>query len=80
MITEFGAVAKMPPDGVTRNDAERIKFIESFLAHAKKLDIPCIWWDNNYIASGDEFFGLFDRETLTCHSPEIVKALLDSAR
>jgi endoglucanase len=80
MITEFGAVAKMLPDGKTVNDAERVKFIETFLSCANELDIPCIWWDNNYFTSGDEYFGLFDRSSLTCLCPSVVEALVRHAR
>lgn len=78
MITEFAAVSKVLPDGVTRNDEEVVKFIECFCRHAREMEIPVVWWDNNYRFSGDEWMGLFDRETLTCHNPAAVKALLDN--
>jgi endoglucanase len=80
MITEFGAVAKTLPDGKTLNDAERVKFVKTFIGCANELDIPCVWWDNNYFAhGGDELFGLFDRETLTCNSASVVEAMLAEA-
>ncbi len=79
MMTEFGAVTKQMPGGTTRNDAERVKFVKAHLAHADRLGIPCVWWDNNYYNDGDEWFGLYDRETLTCNSPAVADALLDSA-
>lgn len=80
MITEFGAVSKLLPDGIHRNDKERIKFIKTFLECANALDISCIWWDNNYLDSGDEHFGLFDRKHLTCNAPDVVKTLVQNAR
>lgn len=80
MMTEFGAVAKRMPDGKTINDAERVKFVKAFIECANELGIPCVWWDNNYFAEGgDELFGLFNRKTLTCNSPAIVKAMLKEA-
>lgn len=75
MITEFGAVAKQLPDSSRWNTEERVRFVEVFLEHASALGIPCFWWDNNYLGSGDEYFALFDREKLICRFPEIVRAL-----
>ena len=79
MFTEWGAVAKRLPNGKF-NDEERIRFAELFLQCAGELDAPCIWWDNNYLERGDESFGLFDRETLTCHSPALVRTLISHGR
>ena len=79
IMTEFGAVTKRMPDGKTRNDAERVKFVKAHLAHADRLGIPCVWWDDNYYDAGDEWFGLYDRETLTCNSPDVASALLEAA-
>ena len=76
MMTEFGAVTKLLPDGKTRNDEERVKFVKAYLTQAEKLGIPCVWWDNNYYDAGDEWFGLYDRSSLTCNSPSVVSALL----
>ena len=44
------------------------------------LCIPCFWWDNNYLGSGDEYFALFDGEKLTCRFPAIVEALTKNRR
>jgi endoglucanase len=79
MFTEWGAVAKRLPNGDLNNE-ERIRFAEVFLKCAAELDVPCVWWDNNYLERGDEYFALFDRESLTCHCPELVKTLIDNRR
>lgn len=79
MFTEWGAVAKRLPNGQL-NDEERIRFAETFLKCANELDAPCVWWDNNYLERRDESFALFDRETLTCHSPALVRTLIDNRR
>ena len=79
MMTEWGAVAKRLPNGLL-NDAERIEFSKEFLKCANEMDIPCVWWDNNYLERRDESFALFDRETLTCFSPELVQTLIDNRR
>ena len=75
MITEFGAVAKKLPDGSGWNTLERLRFLQLFIQTAGDMNIPCVWWDNNYLESGDEAFALFDRTSLTCRFPELVKAL-----
>ena len=80
MITEFGAVAKKLPGSAAWNTRERVAFAETFLSCANELDIPCLWWDNNYLDSGDEYFGLFDREKLNCRFPEIVRVLVKYKR
>ena len=75
MITEFGAVAKRLPGSQEWNTDERIRFVQLFLQEARSAGIPYIWWDNNYLETGDEAFALFDRDTLTCRFPELVRAL-----
>ena len=80
MMTEFGAVAKKLPGTDRWNDEERLKFVRCFLDRARELDIPCFWWDNNYLGSGDEYFQLFDRSSLTCTFPEIARELVTNCR
>jgi endoglucanase len=81
MITEFGAVAKLLPDHQTHNDGERARFVEEYMQCANEMGIPCVWWDNNYFDNGgDEYFGIYDRATLTCHSPAVVEAIQNMAR
>lgn len=74
-ITEFGSVTKMDENG-KHNDEEVAKYVRYFLGRAATMNIPCLWWDNNYYESGDEWFGLLDRERLVYNSPLTVAALL----
>ena len=80
MITEFGAVAKKYPGSDEWNTGDRKAFAQSFLSCANQLDIPCLWWDNNYLGTGDEYFGLFDREKGSCRFPDIVQVLTENKR
>lgn len=75
-ITEFGAVAKTMPGGGC-NDEACAAYAEHFVRHAQAQQIPCIWWDNNFYAKGDEWFGLFDRQRLSWYRPAVAAALLD---
>ena len=75
MITEFGAVAKRLPGSTDWNTTERLRFLQCFLKAAKELNIPCCWWDNNYLDTGDEAFSLFDRSSLTCRFPTLVEEI-----
>ena len=79
MITEFGAVAKRLPDSHEWNTADRVRFVEYFLTKAAEMNIPCFWWDTNYLDRKDEYFGLFDRQSLRCFFPELVAALTKRA-
>ena len=76
MITEHGAVSKVSGPLGQRNDMDRAKFEHAFLSRASAMGIPCVYWDNNYYSAGDEWFGLFDRVTLKCHSPRVLEAML----
>lgn len=75
IIGEFGTINK-------KNDAERIKIAKYYVSEAKKLGIPCFWWDNGGFGENgpNESFGLFDRRNLKWKFNEIVKALIASAK
>lgn len=75
ILTEFGAVKKFMPDGITPNDEERAKFVKAMRYEADKRGIPCIWWDNNYRESKNDSFCIINRDTLQVECPLIVKAL-----
>lgn len=75
VITEFGAVTKLDENGC-HNDDEVAIYTRYFTQKAQAMGVGCIWWDNNYYESGDEWFGLMDRATLTWHLPKTVDALL----
>lgn len=80
IFTEMGAVRKLLPDGKTYNDDERIAYVKFLNSCADELGAACIWWDNNYFTSGDEYFALFDRQTLKCHTPALLAAFLETSR
>jgi len=76
MLTEFGCVAKRLPNGEW-NTEERVNFTREFVKIAKSLNMPYVWWDNNYLERRDEYFALFDRTAGKCIFPEIVKAITE---
>ncbi|MGN0747948.1 MAG: glycoside hydrolase family 5 protein [Aristaeellaceae bacterium] len=78
-LTEFGSVTKVDSRG-RHNDGEVARYAAYFLGKARELNIPCLWWDNNFYESGDEWFGLLDRETLAYHRPLTVQALTDAMK
>ena len=73
IIDEFGSVNK-------NNTDERIKMAEYFVSEAGKQGIPLVWWDNNANKTGSENFGLLNRSTCEWYYPELVKALVDTAK
>lgn len=79
ILTEYGAVHKVYTDsqGNRRNNEEEvIKWTRYFLKKAEQYGIKCIWWDNNYYNSGDEYFGLFNRNDCSWYRPELVDAII----
>lgn len=73
IIGEFGAMDK-------DNDAERIAWASYYISEARKIGVPCVWWDNNAFTTNGENFGLLDRRTLTFPSEELVEAMLSAAQ
>lgn len=79
IITEYGAVSKkLDKDQETTNVDEVAKWTSCYVSTAEKYGIPCVWWDNGYYTSGNELFGIFNRNELSWYTPEIVKAIMDS--
>lgn len=79
IITEYGCVSKMiDKDWNISNTEEAAKWASHYIGAAKKHGIPCVWWDNGYHSSGNELFGIFDRQKLTWYEPEIVEAIMNS--
>jgi endoglucanase len=76
MITEYGTVSKILPDG-TRNDPQRAEYCRRFLKKADSLNIPCVVWDNNYFADGRDEFGLLNRKTLQWNCPQVADAIVE---
>ena len=75
MITEYGAVKKTLSD-FTYNTKDVIAWLGDYLGAAKELGIPCVWWDNNYYNSGNELFGIFNRNKCEWYSKEIADAIV----
>lgn len=71
IIGEYGAMNK-------DNEAERVKWATYYLSEAKKIGVPCIWWDNNAYTGDGENFGLFDRRNLTWPYPDLLKAMQEA--
>lgn len=72
IIGEFGAMSK-------DNEAERVEWATYYVSEAKKIGVPCLWWDNNAFTGDGETLGLFDRRELSWPYPDLLKALQDAA-
>lgn len=79
ILTEYGIVNKLQPDG-TYATSDNLKWVHAYLKRAKAAGIPCIWWDNGYLGSGDEYFGLLNRNDVSWYMPEIVDAILEETK
>lgn len=71
VIGEFGALYK--PDAT--NEEERAAWATYYIAKAKSIGVPCIWWDNGLFNGEGECFGLIDRETLEWKYTKVVDGL-----
>lgn len=71
ILTEYGAVNK------NGNDEEIAKWITHYLESAKDLGIPCVLWDNGYYISGNELFGVFDRNNCKWYTDTVVDAIME---
>lgn len=75
ILTECGAASKRFENG-SRNTEEVAKWMTSYLSIAKKQNIPCVLWDNGYYNSGNELFGLFNRQNCTWFEPSVIDAAM----
>lgn len=73
IIGEFAAMNR-------DNEPERSQWAEYYVGEAKKIGVPCIWWDNGLFEGDGERLGLFDRHTYECRYPEILAALMRGAQ
>ena len=78
IITEYGSVNKIIDYATIPNPRyeENVKWVTRYLERAKQSGIPCIWWDNGYHYSGNELFGIFDREKCSWFAPDLVDAIM----
>lgn len=70
ILGEFGAMDR------NHNVEERAAWAEYYVREAKKLGIPCVWWDNNEFTGDGETLGLFNRKTMEIEYPEVLNALM----
>ena len=70
IMGECGAINK-------NNTSDRVKYAKYYISSAKKLGIPCLWWENGFIEYNHdgEGHGLIDRTTYEWYYPELVEAL-----
>ncbi len=74
VIGEFGSQNR------NGNTAARVDNARYYVTQAHKHGVPCVWWDNGYVVTGDELFGLIDRETCEWVFPDIAEALVTAAK
>lgn len=73
IIGEFGAMNK-------NNEPERVAWAKYYVGAAKKIGVPCIWWDNGLFEGNGERFGLFDRHSYECKYPDLLAALMEGTK
>ena len=71
--------------GVTNknNTEERIKWAEFYISNARKFQIPCIVWDNQYfdnLKTASECFGLYERAEGKWSPEELIDAYVEAAK
>lgn len=71
VIGEFGAMNKPVPG----NEADRGAWAEYYVGEAKKIGVPCVWWDNGAFEGDGELFGLIDRKTCEWKYPPVLEGL-----
>lgn len=71
IMGEFGAMYKDDP----KNLEERAAWAEYYIRAAKKVGIPCCWWDNGAFEGDGELLGLIDRETYEWKYEAVVDGL-----
>jgi endoglucanase len=75
IIGEFGAMNK-------NNVEVRAQWTRFYVQHAMSRGMPCFWWDNGIVTSGNanaELFGLINRTSNQWIFPEIVSAIMGVA-
>ncbi len=70
LLTEYGAEDK------NGNIQEVCNWVTEYLTRAKKVGIPCFWWDNGIYDKDGEKFAVFNRNDLTWYREEVVDAIM----
>ena len=71
VIGEFGATNK-------NNTSDREKCVSVYTSMAKQYGIPCIWWDNNRFETGEENFGIFNRNSYSFTYDGIAREMMNT--
>lgn len=69
IIGEFGAMSR-------DNEEERVVWVDYYVSEAKKLGVPCVWWDNNEFEGNGELLGMMKRDDLSFPFPKLYEALV----
>ncbi len=72
ILGEFGAVSK-------GNMAERSEWVKFYIGEAKKIGVPCLWFDNGAFTGNGENLGLIDRNNYMWRFQELKDALIEAA-
>lgn len=70
VIGEYGATNKGNLDA-------RVAWAKDFTGKAASLGISCFVWDNGGTETGDENFGLINRDTLSLYYPELTNQMIN---
>lgn len=69
IIGETGARSKA-------NEETRAEWATYYISEAKKIGVPCLWWDNGAFSGNGECFGLLDRSSCSWKFPLVVDGLM----
>ncbi len=75
--TEYGATVK--PYNGGDNSGEVAKFESHIVSYAAKFGQKTVVWDNGYTGTGDDQFGLMNRNSVQWQRPNIVNAIQAAA-
>lgn len=72
IFDEMGCINKSNPD-------DRYAWAKCFVSEAGKYGITCMWWDNGYMSTDGESFGMINRRKLTVYdqSASALQGLMD---
>lgn len=72
ILGEFGAVSKGNMD-------ERVEWVKFYISEAKKIGVPCLWFDNGSFTGDGENLGLIDRTTYMWRFNDLKDAMIEAA-
>lgn len=72
ILGEFGAVSK-------GNMAERVEWVKFYISEAKKIGVPCLWFDNGAFSGDGENLGLMDRNVYIWRFKDVADAMIEAA-